>query len=131
MALEALALTRAHVHLATMLGQVDIVAAELGIQDEIREAVQLAPEGPWKDVALYGAAGEFQRCADLFAEWGARSLEAEARLFGGEQLIAAGRRREGEAQIERALEFYRSVGAASFVQRGDALLAQSAYSDSA
>ena len=34
------------------------------------------------------------------------------------------RRAEGEAQLEHALVFYRSVGATFYVERGEALLAQ-------
>ena len=33
---------------------------------------------------------------------------------------------EGEEQLEKALAFYRSVGATFFIQRGEALLAQAA-----
>ncbi len=43
-----------------------------------------------------------------------------------EELIATGRRAEGEAELDKALAFYRSVGATFFVQRGEALLAQAA-----
>ena len=55
--------------------------------------------------------------------FGGPSFEALARLFGGEELIDAGRRAEGEAELEKALAFYRSVGATFFIQRGETLLA--------
>jgi hypothetical protein len=41
-------------------------------------------------------------------------------------LLAAVRRADAEAQPQRALAFYRSVGATGFVSRGPALLAASA-----
>jgi len=55
---------------------------------------------------------------------GATTFEAVARLLAGEELIETGRRAEGEAEIEKALGFYRSVGATFLVQRGERLLAQ-------
>ncbi len=58
-----------------------------------------------------------------YARFGGSSFEALARLFGGEELIEAGRRAEGKAELEKALEFYRSVGATFFIQRGERLLA--------
>jgi len=39
---------------------------------------------------------------------------------------AAGRRPESEVELEKALSFYRSVGATLFVKRGEQLLAKSA-----
>jgi hypothetical protein len=98
--------------------------------EELREIVELSPEGPWKDLTLAGAHGDLSRAADLYAEFGAPTFEAFARLFAGESMIEAGRRAEGEAEVGRALAFFRSVGAPFFVRRGEALLAR-AYSDSA
>jgi hypothetical protein len=71
-----------------------------------------------------------RRVGDLCASFGAPTFEAYARLCGGEEAIEAGRRAEGEAEIERAFAFYSSVGAQFLVRRGESLLAK-AYSDSA
>jgi class 3 adenylate cyclase/tetratricopeptide (TPR) repeat protein len=128
---EALEVARQHVDLAAILNMLAVVARQLGIQDKVREIVQLAPEGPWKDVTLAGAEGDFTRVAEAFSGFGALALEADARLIGGESLIEAGRRLEGEAEIKRALEFYRSVGASFFIRRAEASLAESAYSEPA
>jgi class 3 adenylate cyclase len=43
-----------------------------------------------------------------------------------EVLISSGRRVEGDAQLQRAIAFYRSVGATYYVREGEALLAESA-----
>jgi hypothetical protein len=59
--------------------------------------------------------------ADVYAEIGVPTDEAEARLRAAKSLIEVGRRDEGEAQLERALAFYRSVGATRFVREGEAL----------
>jgi hypothetical protein len=77
-----------------------------------------------------GVRGDLGRVGDLFASFGVIALEASARLFGGEEAIEDGRRAEGEAEIERALAFYRSVGAAFLVRRGEGLLSE-AQSESA
>ncbi|MBA3332983.1 MAG: hypothetical protein H0U30_03240, partial [Actinobacteria bacterium] len=68
----------------------------------------------------------FVEAAELYAEAGILLFEAEARLRAAEQLLSAGRAAEGEVQLEKALAFYRSVGATLFVERGEALLAHTA-----
>ena len=51
---------------------------------------------------------------------------AGTRLRAAPNLIDAERRAEGEAELHKALAFYRSVGATFFIQRAEALLAKSA-----
>jgi class 3 adenylate cyclase/tetratricopeptide (TPR) repeat protein len=126
---EALALTRENVDMMNA-NQLALVAGRLGIRDELREIVALAPESPWRDLMLAGVDGDLRRVGDLYADFGAVTFEAYARLLGGEEAIAAGRRTEGESEIDRALAFFRAVGASYLVQRGEELLAR-AYSDSA
>jgi hypothetical protein len=48
-----------------------------------------------------------------------------------EHLVETGRIGEGHEQAEQALAFYRSVGATSFVERAEKLLAETAQSESA
>jgi class 3 adenylate cyclase/tetratricopeptide (TPR) repeat protein len=122
-AAEAVEFARAHTDFAGLLGQLTPVAAELGLEPEIRAAIHDAPDGPWETVARAEADGDFSRAADLFAELGSPTLEARDRLAAAEQLFAAGRRDEGEAELERALAFYRSVGATAYLEQGEALLA--------
>jgi hypothetical protein len=62
----------------------------------------------------------------VYAAIGTPVFEAEERLNAAAQLIALGRRVEGEEQLEQALAFYRSAGAPFFVERGEALRAQAA-----
>jgi class 3 adenylate cyclase/tetratricopeptide (TPR) repeat protein len=101
-------------------------AAELGLVDELRGLVHRLPPGPFKDVSSADLDRDFERAAQVFADLGFASGEAERRLRAAEELISAGRLREGEAQLQGALAFYRSVGASFFIQRGDQLLAKSA-----
>ena len=94
------------------------------IRDELRELVELRQRALGKTLTSPAAQG------DLAAS--RRSLRPDRRAhvrsarpaLGGEDLIDAGRRAEGEAEIEKALAFYRSVGATFFVERGERLLAK-------
>ncbi len=121
---ETIAVAREHVDLTGATNHLLLVAGRLGVRDEFRSVVVLAPEGPWKELMLAGTDGDLARVSDLYAEFGVPSFEALARLFGGEELIETGRRAEGEAELENALTFYRSVGATFMVQRGEGLLSQ-------
>ena len=125
-AAQALDLTRDHPDLAEYLGQVNDVAKQLGIREDIRKLLEQAPANAWKEAALAGAQGDFVRSGDVYAKWSLPTFEAEARFAAAEELIAAGRRKEGEEQLERAMAFYRSVGATFFIQRGEGLVAQAA-----
>jgi hypothetical protein len=62
------------------------------------------------------------RAADLWDAGGAPPFAARARLRAAEDLIDSGRRAEGEEQVHRALDFYRSVSATYYVDRCEALL---------
>jgi tetratricopeptide (TPR) repeat protein len=126
LAREALELAGEHVGSVAILSVLNPVARQLGLRQQVRDLVEQAPDGPWKEVALAGVGGDFSRAADLFAAYGAQTFEAEARLCAAEQLIEGGRRAEGEAELQRALAFYRKVGATRYVQQGEALLAASA-----
>jgi tetratricopeptide (TPR) repeat protein len=124
LARETLALVRENVEMAGAANELLIPGDVLGIRDEFGQLVPLAPEGPWKDVLLASTAGDMTRVADLYASFGMPGHEAFTRMFLGEDLIASGRQVDGAAQLERALAFYRSVGAAFLVTRGEALLAR-------
>ena len=75
---------------------------------------------PWRVAACAVAAGDVERAADLYEEIGTLPNWAYARLVGAE---ASG---SGGAELERALEFFREVGATAYLERGEALLAKSA-----
>src|SRR2546421_1275261 len=96
LAREAIELVGEHVENAFIFWMLNPVARQLGLRQQVRDVVVRAPEGPWKEVALAGADGDFSRAADLFAARGAPTFEAEARLCAAEELIEAGRRAEGE-----------------------------------
>jgi tetratricopeptide (TPR) repeat protein len=98
---------------------------ELGRGDEFLErAFAPQPEGrepsPWRAGASAVAAGELERAAELYGEIGAVPHWAYARLAAAEE------RGTGGPPLERALAFYRTVGATAYLKRGEALLAASA-----
>jgi class 3 adenylate cyclase len=126
LAREAIELAAQHVENAAIFWVLNPVAQQLGIREQVRDLVEQAPETPWKEVARAGTRGDFSRAADLFAACGAPTFEAEARLCAAGDLIGGGQRAEGEAELQKALAFYRNVGATRYIQQGEALLAASA-----
>jgi class 3 adenylate cyclase len=125
-AAEAIEYARTHTHFAGAPILLTTIAAELEIEGELRKLFELAPDGPWDRAARAAAAGNQSMAADLLAAMGSPTNEAFYRLAAAEALIAAGRRAEGEAELERALAFYRTVDATAYVERADALLQASA-----
>jgi hypothetical protein len=72
------------------------------------------------------ARGELELAADICADIGVLPNEAYTRLRAAEKLMEQGRRADANVQLERALEFYRSVGALFYIRQGEALTAESA-----
>ena len=95
-----------------------------------RELADLAAARPttsrWLDAATALAVGEPQRAADLYSGIGSLPDEAFARLEAARQLLGAGHRAEGNAQLQASLAFYRTVQANVHLQEGQRLLAASA-----
>jgi class 3 adenylate cyclase/tetratricopeptide (TPR) repeat protein len=90
------------------------LALDLGRPDDVLAVLDRPPSTPWTRVGQAILAGDAAGAADLLAEIGHRPAEAYARL------------RAGGDQIERALDFYRSVGATLYIREGAALLGTSA-----
>ena len=68
-------------------------------------------------------AGRTADAADLYGFIGSPEEEAVTRLLAAEQLIDAGRRAEGDAQLLQAIAFYRAAGATRIVRDAEMLLA--------
>ena len=86
-----------------------------------RRLLTTAPT-PRTDAALAVADGDFLRAAEGYARHGSVYEEARARVLGAEQLVAQGRRSEADAELERALEIFRSLGATRDIREAEALL---------
>jgi class 3 adenylate cyclase/tetratricopeptide (TPR) repeat protein len=98
---------------------------------ELAMALETAPPWPWKEIAFACLGRDFVGAAERWVKGESPTWEARLRFRGAEELIEAGRRDEGEAQLEPALVFYSSVGATFWVDRGEALRASPAATRSA
>jgi tetratricopeptide (TPR) repeat protein len=103
------------------------VAAALltGGRGELFLAAPLPPDPmrPWWDASAALAAGDARSGADRFRAIGSLPDEAWARLAGGRALVAQGQRERATAELERALAFWRAVGATRYVREAELLLA--------
>ena len=90
-------------------------AVLLGREADFLAAADAAHPTRWLEAARAFAAGDYVQAAELFSEIGSRPNEAYARLAAAD-----------EANVRRALEFYRSVGAQLYIARAEALLPASA-----
>jgi class 3 adenylate cyclase/tetratricopeptide (TPR) repeat protein len=125
---EALEIVGRQPRMAGVLGIIVGVADGLGIRERMLEILTAdsAEVSPWREAALATTTEDFSRAAEIYDEMGAHALVAEVQLDAARALIESGRRKEGEVELQKALAFYRSVGATFFVQRGEELLAASA-----
>ena len=78
---------------------------------------------PWNTAGQAIARGDARIGAEALAAIGALPEAALARMCAASSLAEAGRAAEAEAQLELALAFYRSVGAAAAIAEGEQLLA--------
>jgi len=118
---------------ATKVGGVDadslhVLAWTLSALGRGEELIDVLPNSdvPWVQAAAAFAAGDLRRAADVCATMGALTEEARDRLWLAEALIKQNRRAEADVELQRALSFYRSVGATRYIREGEALFAVSA-----
>jgi tetratricopeptide (TPR) repeat protein len=98
----------------------------LGVRHEVTRVLDRLPDRSSVHIAAAVLEGDFKRAADIAAGDGWLVEEAELRLRAAETLVAKGRRAEADVQLQKALAFYRSVGATRFIRKGEALLAATA-----
>jgi hypothetical protein len=94
--------------------------------DLVEIAGKAKSQTKWIEAAKALVSGDFRRAAEIYEEAGSLPDEAFARLRAADALIADGRRAEGDRELQQALAFYRSVGAAAYLSEGEALLARTA-----
>jgi hypothetical protein len=102
------------------------VAVDVGENAAVRGILEQLPPSIGRSAMLALIDGRLAEAAEAYGAANMRLFEAEARLRNAEELFAGGRRQDGEPELERALAFYRSIGATLFVQRGEQLLAKTA-----
>ena len=100
-------------------------ALELDRADDFLEVAATAPDTPWVVAARAVVRRDFSQAVEVYEGIGARPQEAAARLRAAEERFAAGAHAEGEAELERALAFWRSVGATAYLEDAQALAAAS------
>ncbi len=95
--------------------EIACVLHDLGRNEELAAWVPTLNAAAWQAPVEAIAGGDFHAAAEALEKIGDRAHEAYCRLRSGT-----------DADVRRALEFYRSVGAARYVREGEALLARSA-----
>jgi tetratricopeptide (TPR) repeat protein len=97
----------------------------LGRENELAEHTVGVVPSPWLAAYEAYAAGRYDVAADLLATLSVPD-EAHARLRAARGLVDAGARAQADVQLQKALAFWRSVGATRYIREGEALLAASA-----
>ena len=108
------------------IGDAMWAARAVGRCEEVRQALAEAKETPWLAAARAVLDEDCAGAARIFDAAGAARSAALARLRAAEALVAKGRRAEADAELGKALAFFRAVGATRYARRGEALLAASA-----
>jgi class 3 adenylate cyclase/tetratricopeptide (TPR) repeat protein len=101
-------------------------AETLDVADRLPAVLSRLPDRPWLRAAAAVLEGDLVRAADIASEHAWRVDEAELRMRAAEALVAAGRRADADVQLQKALAFFRSVGATRYIREGEALLAATA-----
>ena len=108
------------------LTRLALFAETLGIRDDLREALA-AGAGPsmprWRTVIEHILADELDAAANIMDSAGNPTIEAHIRMHAGFRMLAAGRTADAQAELERALDFYRPVEASFYVEQIEAALA--------
>jgi class 3 adenylate cyclase len=95
-----------------------IALGDLGRTAELNTLADTMPTPtPWREGALALGTGDPLGAAAVFAEMGARSFEAEARLLAAQQDL--------EVDLVPAIEFFRTAGASRYLGEAEKLLATS------
>jgi tetratricopeptide (TPR) repeat protein len=114
-------------HAGYVAGELAWVARTLNrVQEVTRMLDEQRLETRWNDAARAVLDQKFDEAADIFYEIGELDDEAEARLRAAEWFVQEGRRAEADVQLQKALAFYRSVGATRYIREAESLLAESA-----
>jgi class 3 adenylate cyclase/tetratricopeptide (TPR) repeat protein len=100
-------------------------ACALGREEKMLAMLPVSQVG-WVRAGAAFASGDSRLAADVCAEMGAVTEEAYDRVWLAEVLVHQGRRSEAEVELQRALAFYRRVGATRYLRQAEELLARSA-----
>jgi tetratricopeptide (TPR) repeat protein len=113
-------------HLQSFVDAAVVLSALGRGADLVEIAGNAKAQTKWIEGAKALVAGDFRRAAEIYEQAGSRPDEAFARLRAAEALIAEGNRPEGDRELQKAISFYRSVGATAYLREGETLLARTA-----
>jgi len=99
---------------------------ELVLVEQLRAAIEAAPDSPRRTAVLAAMDGDDVPIARSMAEIKDRTGVAFVHLMAAARLAAQGRHADAEVEVRDALAFYREVGATFYLEYGEALLAKSA-----
>ncbi|MBA2461619.1 MAG: AAA family ATPase, partial [Actinobacteria bacterium] len=123
---EARTVSRELVSLGGFVFELALTADSLGIRDEVHAVIAELPETRWTRAARAIVEGQLEEAADLIEAMGGHSYQADVRLQAAKALVAQGRRGEADAQLAKALAFFRSVRATRYIREAESLLAATA-----
>ncbi len=125
---EFLAELQSGTEASTVLDSLHVIAWTLFGLGRGQDLIEVLPKSdiPWVQAAAAFAAGDLRRAAEICGGMGAATQEARDRLWLAEALIEQSRRAEANVELQRALRFYRSVGATRDIRQAESLLAESA-----
>jgi class 3 adenylate cyclase/tetratricopeptide (TPR) repeat protein len=99
------------------------VASLLGIESQLRVRIADAPpEDLWAPAVRAMLDGDYAAAAGQYHELELLPFEAHARLLAAERFYSEGRFADAVDERDRALAFWRSVGAARYVARAELLM---------
>jgi class 3 adenylate cyclase len=101
------------------------VVLDTGLDERFADAFAAADD-PWTRATVTAWRGDLAAAADAFAAFGIPTTEADLRVRLAAQLHASGDRGGGDAELHRALAFFRGVGATRRVRDAETLLAATA-----
>jgi class 3 adenylate cyclase/tetratricopeptide (TPR) repeat protein len=105
-----------------MIWEATWVADQIGLEQPLREFAR-GVSGAWDRRIVAILDGDFEDEAERSERDGRLTSGALARLRAAERLISEGHRAEADVHLQKALAFYRSVGATHYIRRGEVLLA--------
>jgi len=103
-----------------------LVFERLGRGDDLLRVREVMNPGRWRDALDLHLAGDPGAAADLAEETGVLSGAAWWRLLAGRILAESGRHSEADVQLEKALAFFRTVGAPRYIRQTESLLSATA-----
>ena len=105
-----------------------VFALALALTDQRERLGVLEISGPsrWATAAALIAEGRYSEAGDELGDIGGKPEQALARLLAARDLIRRGSRVEGEAELQRAMEFWAGVRATRYLAMAEALMAQTA-----